>query len=304
MQLGLDLQYPALSHVNGLLQLVGIHQRPPGLPVRLLPDLLAPFAMCTPLACPDYYGASAPPRAFSGRCAYPASRGWSPRGGTGTRWFPCSLRIDRPGRHPALPRQHRHGYAAGLHRDLPTGTPSQLRSQPPPGRDDHALHPGPYPPDLSRCHAYGALHHRFLFVRLLVSLAGPAPSGSPGTSRLCQRCFPPSPATSRIRLRSASTRLLRQPSEKAFHLLRTLSASRRTSASWRTTKSSASLEADDRPSRTSQPQSRTKIRYSRRRGADDHDALQPAMAIAAAHRPCRLLAPHRADDVFFGTPQG
>ena len=59
-------------------------------------------------------------------------RGWSPRGGTSTRWFPCSLRIDRPGRHPALPRQHRHGYAAGLHRDLPAGTPSQLRSQPPP----------------------------------------------------------------------------------------------------------------------------------------------------------------------------
>jgi len=29
--------------------------------------------MCTPLACPDYYGASAPPRAFSGRCAYPAT---------------------------------------------------------------------------------------------------------------------------------------------------------------------------------------------------------------------------------------
>src|SRR5439155_27274264 len=35
---------------------------------------------------------------------------------------------------------------------------------------------------------------RFLFVCLLVSLAGPAPSGSPGTSRLCQRCLPPSPA--------------------------------------------------------------------------------------------------------------
>jgi len=84
-------------------------------------------------------------------------RGWSPRGGTSTRWFPCSLRIDRPGRHPALPRQHRHGYAAGLHRDLPAGTPSQLRSQPPPGRGGRALHPGPYPPDLSRCHAYGAL---------------------------------------------------------------------------------------------------------------------------------------------------
>ena len=31
-------------------------------------------------------------------------------------------------------------------------------------------------------------------VLLFVSLAGPAPSGSTGTSRLCQGCFPPSPA--------------------------------------------------------------------------------------------------------------
>jgi len=34
--------------------------------------LLAPFAMCTPLACPDYYGASAPSRAFGRRRAYPS----------------------------------------------------------------------------------------------------------------------------------------------------------------------------------------------------------------------------------------
>jgi len=32
-------------------------------------------------------------------------------------------------------------------------------------------------------------------VHLLVSLAGPAPSGSTDTSRLCQGCFPPSPAS-------------------------------------------------------------------------------------------------------------
>ena len=32
VQFGLDLQYPALGHVDGLLQLVGIHQRPPGIP--------------------------------------------------------------------------------------------------------------------------------------------------------------------------------------------------------------------------------------------------------------------------------
>ena len=149
--------------------------------------------MCTSFTCPDYYGASAPSwhlRPTTGLSRWP---GRIPGSRNDTRWFPCSLRIDRPARHPALPRQHRHGYAAGLHRDLPTGTPSRLRSQPP-TPDGRALHPGPYPPDLSRCHAYGALPLVPLVYRL-ISLAGPGPSGSTRPSRLCQRCFPPSPAS-------------------------------------------------------------------------------------------------------------
>ena len=172
--------------------------------------------MCTLLACPDYYGASAPSPCLQRTVRLSRHRGWSPRGGTGTRWFPCSPRVDRPGRHPALPRQHRHGYAAGLHRDLPTGTPSQLRSQPPPaGMTVHCT----YPPDLSRCHAYGALPP--VPVRM--------PSGLARRTRtIWQSWHVPAlsallaalPGTSRIRLRSASTRLLRQPGEKAFHLLR------------------------------------------------------------------------------------
>jgi hypothetical protein len=40
--------------------------------------------------------------------------------------------------------------------------------------------------------------------------------------------------------------------------------------SCRITSCSASLEADERPSRTGQPQTRTKIRYSRRRDTADH----------------------------------
>src|SRR6266487_3593231 len=62
VQLGLDLQYPAPGLGQGPLQLVGVHQRPPGIPVSSLLDLLTPFAMCAPLARPDYYGASAPSR--------------------------------------------------------------------------------------------------------------------------------------------------------------------------------------------------------------------------------------------------
>jgi hypothetical protein len=116
-----------------------------------------------------------------------------PGSGNDAGWFPCSLRTDRSAWHPALPRQHRHDYAAGFHRGLPTGTPSRLRSRPS-SPDGHALHPGPYPPDLSRCHAYGALTLVPLVYRL-ISLAGPGPSGSTRPSRLCQRCFPPSPAS-------------------------------------------------------------------------------------------------------------
>ena len=41
-----------------------------------------------------------------------------------------SHRTGRSVRPPALLRQHRHGYAAGFRRGLPTGTPSRLRSRP------------------------------------------------------------------------------------------------------------------------------------------------------------------------------
>jgi hypothetical protein len=49
---------------------------------------------------------------------------------------------------------------------------------------------------------------------------------------------------------------------------------RSTATSCRSTRSSAFLEADDRPSRTSHPQTRTKMRSSRRKETDDHDAVQ------------------------------
>jgi hypothetical protein len=38
--------------------------------------------MCTPLACPDYYGASAPSRAFNRRRVYPSVPGGSQAAGT------------------------------------------------------------------------------------------------------------------------------------------------------------------------------------------------------------------------------
>jgi hypothetical protein len=62
------------------------------------------------------------------------------------------------------------------------------------GRPGHALHTGPYPPGLSRLNAYGASTTGSLSLHLLTSLDGPAPSGSPGTSRRCRGRLPPSPA--------------------------------------------------------------------------------------------------------------
>jgi hypothetical protein len=103
------------------------------------------------------------------------------------------------------PDGHVRGYAA----DLPHGLPpaSQLH-----GREvayaqvkrRHQPRTDPYPPDWSQRITYGALH-RFLLVRLSASLAGPAPSGSTGTSRRCQGCSHPGrPPKRRPRLPSAS----------------------------------------------------------------------------------------------------
>jgi len=44
-------------------------------------DLLAPFAMCTPLACSDYYGASAPPHGHRSTTDRPAAEPAARRGG-------------------------------------------------------------------------------------------------------------------------------------------------------------------------------------------------------------------------------
>ncbi|SNR92436.1 hypothetical protein SAMN06265360_13413 [Haloechinothrix alba] len=134
-----------------------------------------------------------PSRAFSRRRTYPTCADGSWAGGNDVKWFPCSLEIDQSAGHPALLRQHRHNYAAGFRRGLPTGTLNQLRNQPP-TQDGRALHPDSYTPDLNRCHPYGALLLVPVVYRL-ISLAGPNLSGSSRPPRLCQRCFPPSPAS-------------------------------------------------------------------------------------------------------------
>ena len=157
----------------------------------------------------DYYGASAPPAALSRRrtCPRPGlavrARG---RHADGSHVHHV---IDRSGRRPALPRQHRHGYAADLHRGLPTGELNGFGVDPHHTDRGRALHPGPYPPDLSRLRLRG-FNHWFLSLHLLALLAGPAPSGSAGTSRRCRGCFHP-PRRSPDQAAPSFTRPLRRP---------------------------------------------------------------------------------------------
>jgi hypothetical protein len=116
----------------------------------------------------------------------------SGRGREGPGWFPRSLDSDRRGRRPALPRwpprvRHRHSPRTAHHH--------------PQGDSERALHltigsrapqTGPYPPDWSRFHITRP-QTLVSLVHLLVSLTEPAPSGSPGTTRLRQGGFPPDP---------------------------------------------------------------------------------------------------------------
>jgi hypothetical protein len=165
--------------------------------------------MYAPLARPDYYEASVPPAAVSRHRACPPPC-WRHGGKGGRGRFPRSLRIVQPGRRPAIPRQHRHR----LRRRLSARPPRRLLE---PATEltrllesGHVLHPGPYPPDLSRRHRYGASTTDSLPLRLLTLLAGPGPSGSTGPSRRCRGCSRP-PRRSPDQAASSFTRPLRRP---------------------------------------------------------------------------------------------
>ena len=176
--------------------------------------------MCPPLACSDYYRASAPSRAFGRRRAYPDPSSWPLEGGSDTKRFPCSTRNRlislAPSFAPAAsPQLRRSPSSWPSRRHAKPATKSAAPTQP---RNGRALHPGPYPPDLSRRLAYGALTTGSC--RIPSDLARRTQpvwqyQAAPALSAL----LPTLPVVSRIRLRSASIGLLRQPDEKVFHLL-------------------------------------------------------------------------------------
>ncbi len=133
---------------------------------------------------------------LSERPVFPPRPGWLPgRNRRSAGWFPRSPDHRSVREAPSSTRQHRHGYAAGRHRGLPTAGTKRLRSRTHPGV--RALHTGPYPPGGSRLRGYGAPSTDSLTLHLLTSLDEPAPSGSTDTARLlgaaCHRS-PPFPA--------------------------------------------------------------------------------------------------------------
>ena len=174
--------------------------------------------MHAPLARPDYYEASAPPNGHQLATSLPIHRPGRAAGG-------------RPRMVPTF-TQHRSTRSAAS--STPAASPCLRRSLSawPPHRrihsaselttcksTGHALHPGPYPPDLSRCSSYGASATGSLTFRLLISLAGPGPSGDTKPSRRCRGCSCP-PRRSPAQAAPSFTTPLRRRGGEAFHLPR------------------------------------------------------------------------------------
>ena len=124
--------------------------------------------------------------------------------------------------------RHRHGYAADLPRGLPGSSCTTAPGVPRPHVRDGCA---PLPAQIRQVRAGACIKGRNTpvpRVLLSVSLAGPAPSGSTGPSRLCQGCSHP-PRHHPDQAAPSSTALLRQGSAaKVSHLHSSNSASRRT----------------------------------------------------------------------------
>jgi hypothetical protein len=140
--------------------------------------------MHAPFARSDYYGNSATARHHQPTACLPSTRGVG-RAAPGR--FPRSPPSGRRVSRPAIPRQHRHAYAAVLRRDLPTGLNTPASESPPPAGGGVRCNPA----QIRQVRAGGTVTGRQTLVsrvQLPVSLAGPALSGSASTSRRCQGC--------------------------------------------------------------------------------------------------------------------
>jgi hypothetical protein len=147
--------------------------------------------MCRAFPGPEYYGGSAPPGPFSGRCAYPGQRAGCPPAGNRDQAVPVFTAVrsaeEEPGCVPAASPRVRRSPSP-----WPPGVQSQL-----PRRESRRVNTGGtrrVRPRSTRLEPAAFLKDVITPVpRVLLSatLAGPAPSGGAGTSRLCQGCSRP-----------------------------------------------------------------------------------------------------------------
>ena len=116
-----------------------------------------------------------------------------------------------------MPLQHRHGYAAALHRGLPASDSDQPRSSPHRSADARCS-----PAQIRQIRAGGLLLRSVQtlvsHVHLPVLLAGPGPSGGTGPSRRCRGCFPPSPVSPGSGCPQLHRPAATGPAEKVSHL--------------------------------------------------------------------------------------
>ncbi len=147
----------------------------------------------------------------------PARRrpGWA-AGRAIPRWFPRSPCTGRRGRCPALLRQPRHTYAAGLRGGLPTGIRNRLRSRPPTVWWSCTAD-RPTSTRLEPASRLRSFTHWFkLRLHLPITLAGPGPSGGADPSRRCRGCSHPH-LRPQARLPPASKTCCDRPTAESFH---------------------------------------------------------------------------------------
>ena len=151
------------------------------------------------LPASDYYGSSVPSRRHQPAKGLPAGQQAAGRGGGCRDGSHVHSRTVRRGRRPALLLRHRHGYAAGFHRGLPTGETHQPRSSPHDSIDVVRVRVATQPRSVrfELVDYLRSVQPLVPHVHLPVLLAGPRPSDGASPSRRCQGCLPPSPSSQR-----------------------------------------------------------------------------------------------------------
>src|SRR5689334_10318683 len=186
VQLGLNLPYSSLRPKQRELRFVGIHRRPPGIPASSLPTCWPP-SPCARLSRARTTTRPPPhPTAISRQRTLPPTPDRTPGWEAAADGSHVHHMTARPGRRPALPRQHRHHLRRSPSAWPPhrSGSPASESTTQPSG--DRALRPGPDPPDLEPVQPLRGFYHWFTRV---------TPSGLACRTRLVWQ-YPPVPPLS------------------------------------------------------------------------------------------------------------